>query len=183
MHMRIHSWYLALGIVGVSAVAVAGCTVNTTNNNGTGDAGDDASTTDDATTGTSEPDAATDTGTTPATDGSTPVVADAGDSGGSCAVALDTGSADCDSCVATSCCTQLTSCDTPDDAGVNDAGASACEQLITCINDFNTSTDAGVDAGAGESACNTAYTPTEVTTGAALLTCIRGTCGTQCPGI
>jgi hypothetical protein len=179
MHMRIHSWYLTLGIVGVSAVVVVGCTT-TINNSGTGD---DASTTDGS-TGTPEPDAATDTGTTtPTPEGSTTVVADAGDAGGSCSVALDTGSADCDSCVATSCCTQLTSCDTPDDAGVNDAGASACEQLISCINDYNTSTDAGIDAGAGESACNMSYTASEQSTAEALLTCIRGTCGTQCPGI
>jgi hypothetical protein len=177
MHMRIHSWYLTLGIVGVSAVAVVACTSTTTVNS---TPGEDAST-DDGSTTTPEPDSGLDTGT-PATDGSTTVVPEAGDDAGTCAVALDTGSADCDSCTA-QCCTQLTTCATPDDAGVDDAGSSACLQLLACINDVNTSSDAGVDAGVGESTCDPTYTADEQTNAEAVLTCIRTSCATQCPGL
>src|ERR1700722_20778881 len=69
MHMRIYSWSVALGIVGLSAAAAVGCSSSST----TGSTGDDAST-EDAPTTTPEPDAATDTGTTaPTPDGSTAV--------------------------------------------------------------------------------------------------------------
>jgi hypothetical protein len=172
--MRINTWYVTLGIVGVSVAAVVACSSTTTVNNPTGDdAGVD--------TGTPEVDAAVDTGTTPADTGTTPATDAGEDAPATCAVALSTGDATCDTCVATSCCTQLTGCDTPDDAGVDDAGFSACEQLLGCINDFNTSADGGTDGGAA--ACNSSYSSGEQTSATAVLTCIESSCATQCPGL
>jgi hypothetical protein len=66
---------------------------------------------------------------------------------------------------------------------VDDAGSSACLQLLACINDVNTSSDAGVDAGVGESTCDPTYTADEQTNAEAVLTCIRTSCATQCPGL
>ena len=75
MRMRITSWYLTLGIVGLSTIAVSACTATV---NG-GSTGDDGGTDDSSTTSTE--DSGTDTGT-PATDGSTIVTTDAsGDAG------------------------------------------------------------------------------------------------------
>ena len=177
--MKIYSLYLTLGIVGASAVTMVACTSNTTvNNNGTGE---DAST-DDGSTGTPEPDSATpDTGTTTTPDTGTTTVPDAGgEAAATCGVALDTGSAECDTCVAASCCTQLTTCDTPDDAGVNEAGLDSCEQLLTCINDIN-GTDGGADS--GMATCDPSYGSTVQTAAAAVLSCIETSCATQCPGL
>jgi hypothetical protein len=178
MQMRMNSWYAALGIAGVSAVAVAAaaCSSTTTVNN---TPGDDAST--DANT-TPESDAAADTSTTaPTPDSSTTVTTDAAEeAAATCSVTLDTGSADCDTCVATSCCTALTTCDPADDAGDNDAGLSACEQLLGCISDVN-SADGGTDGGAAT--CNPSYQSDEQTNAAAVLTCIETSCATQCPGL
>ncbi len=175
MPMRINTWYVTLGIVGVSVAAVVACSSTTTvNNPGTGD---DAG----ADTGTPEVDAAADTGTTPPPDTGTTPAADAGeDAAATCAVALSTGDPTCDTCVATSCCTQLTGCDTPDDAGVDDAGFSACEQLLGCINDVN-SADGGTDGGA--TTCDPTYSSGEQTSATAVLTCIESACATQCPGL
>jgi hypothetical protein len=170
--MRINSWYVTLGIVGasVAAAAVVACSSTTTVN-------PPAETGDAATT--PEPDAAVDTGT-PAADTGTPPATDAGEDAGTCAVTLSTGDTGCDTCVATSCCTQLTGCDTADDAGTNDAGLSACEQLLGCINDVNTA-DGGTDGGA--STCDPSYSSSEQTSATAVLTCIESACATQCPGL
>jgi hypothetical protein len=184
--MRIISWCaaLGLGLIGATAFGSAGCSSDdsSTNNTTTDDAGPDSATvTDDGST--TNPDTGTttnpDTGTTTTDDGGT----DGGADGGTCSIGLDTGSADCDTCVAANCCTQLTTCDTPDDAGVDDAGFSSCEQLLSCINDANASADASADAGVGESDCNPSYTTDEQTNAEGVLTCIRTSCGTQCPGL
>lgn len=170
--MRIHSWFVTLGIVGVSAAATAvGCSSSSSGTTTPGeDASADAASPED--TGT-----ATDTGT-PGADGS--VVSEAGDAA-TCSVALSTGSADCDTCAATSCCTQLTTCDAVDEAGADDAGFSQCEGLLACINDFD-SADAATDGG-GEAACDPSYTADEQANAAAVFTCLRTTCATQCPGL
>jgi hypothetical protein len=172
--MKLHSWSVVLGILGVSALAVAAC--SSSSSPATTTPGEDAS--------TPEPDSGTpDTGTIApdASDGAT-VVSDAGDAG-SCSIGLDTGDATCNTCVETSCCTQLTTCDVTDDAGANDAGFSACEQLLACINDVNSTTDGGGEAGAGETACDGTYEQSEQTNAEAVLTCIRTSCATQCPGL
>jgi hypothetical protein len=73
-------------------------------------------------------------------------------------------------------------CDLADDAGTDDAGRSACEQLLGCINDVNSSGDAGTDA--GPTACEvTPYTATEDTNANAVFSCLRTSCATQCPGL
>lgn len=177
--MNLQSYFATFGMVALSVVTVGGCTVNTTPDNG------DAAGNTDTGTGATEPDTGTavdtgtmvDSGTTPGAD------ADASDGAASCSVALDTGSTACDTCVGTSCCTQLTNCVATDDAGTDDAGNSACLQLLVCINDVNAASDASVDAGAGESTCNPSYTTTEQSTAEAVLTCIRASCSAQCPGL
>jgi hypothetical protein len=165
-HMRIHTWYGALGIIAVTASATVACSSSTTST-----PTDDAGAVDAG--GNSEVDSAAEAQAEAAATGD----------GGSCSLALDTGSADCDTCVETSCCTALTTCDTPDDGGVDDAGTSQCELLLGCINDFNSTSDAGVDAGGGETACAPSYTAEELTNATGVLTCIRTSCATQCPGL
>jgi hypothetical protein len=180
--MNIQAYLATVGAAALSLVAYAGCTVNsTTNNNGT-----DAATEMDSSTTTVDDSATTDTGTTPVVDTGTLPVSDASEAGeaaATCSVALDTGVAACDSCVGSSCCTPLTTCAAPDDAGTDDAGNSACLQLLFCINDINNTSDAGVDSGAGETACNSSYSASEQAATQAVLSCIRTSCAAQCPGL
>lgn len=107
-----------------------------------------------------------------------------GADGGACAVAATTGSASCDQCLDSQCCTALVACDTQDDAGVSDAGASACEQLLGCILDCVAgNADAGVDGGSlsdCQSVCNPSYTSTEQQNATAVLTCQSSNCSSSC---
>jgi hypothetical protein len=176
MHMRIHFWYLTLGIVGASAVALAGCTVNTTNNNGTGDGGN----TDDGTTGTSEPDSATDTGTaTPTPEGSTTVVTDAGDGGLVCDI--PSGADACDTCALTSCCAAENTCQSET---ANDAGTTDCEDIFSCVQDcLAPPPDAGVDGGTLSdctTTCSAGHTTQGMTDFTGLSTCLASSCASQC---
>jgi hypothetical protein len=104
--------------------------------------------------------------------------------GGVCAIGADTGSASCDQCLDSLCCTALVACGTLDAAGANDAGASACEQLLQCILDCVAGNpDAGVSAGSQsscEAICNPSYTPSEQQSASALLQCQMGNCTQQC---
>jgi len=175
--MNLQSYFATFGMVALSVVTVGGCTVNTTTDNG------DAADNTDTGTGTTQQDTGTAVDTGAVMDSGTTPGVDADASAASCSVALDTGSTACDTCVGTSCCTQLTNCVATDDAGTDDAGNSACLQLLVCINDVNAASDASVDAGTGESTCNPSYTTTEQSTAEAVLTCIRTSCSAQCPGL
>jgi hypothetical protein len=99
-------------------------------------------------------------------------------------VGAATGSATCDQCLDSQCCTALVSCDTPDSAGVDDAGSSACEQLLGCTLDcLAGNPDAGVDGGTlttCEALCNPSYTLSEQQNATALLQCQAANCSTSC---
>jgi hypothetical protein len=180
--MKIQTYLANVGAAALSLVAVSGCTVNSTTNNN----GSDGATEMDTSTGAVDDSGTTDTGTPEMDTGTTTPVSDASDAGEAaamCSVGLDTGAAACDSCVDSSCCTPLTTCVTPDDAGTDDAGNSACLQLLFCINDVNVSSDAGVDSGSGETFCNSNYSASEQAAAQAVLTCIRTSCAAQCPGL
>jgi hypothetical protein len=118
----------------------------------------------------------------------TDAVADGGNDafidGGTCSVGADTGSPTCDQCFDSLCCAALVACATPDAAGVNDAGASACEQLLQCTLDcLAGNPDAGVDAGTlsgCEAICNPIYTAPEQQSANALLQCQATNCTQQC---
>jgi hypothetical protein len=103
---------------------------------------------------------------------------------GACAVTASTGSTGCDQCLDSQCCSALVSCDTPDDAGVNDAGASACEQLLGCIRDcIAGNPDAGVPPSTlseCQPICSPSYTPSEQQSANALLQCQASSCSTAC---
>ena len=104
--------------------------------------------------------------------------------GGTCAVSADTGSPNCDQCIDSQCCTALVACGTPDAAGVDDAGASACEQLLGCTLDcLAGNPDAGLDAGSMgdcQALCNPSYTLSEQQNASALLQCQTTSCSAQC---
>jgi hypothetical protein len=176
MHMRIYSWSVALGIVGLSAAAAVGCSSSTTVNGGTGD---DAST-DDGSTTTPEPDSGTDTGTsTPVPDGST-VVTEGGDGGLVCDIPA--GSDACDTCALTSCCDAENTCQTVEAA--NDAGSTDCIDIFSCVQDcLAPPVDSGVDAGSIDdctTTCSAGHTTQGMTDFAALSTCLVTNCATQC---
>jgi hypothetical protein len=122
-----------------------------------------------------------------ASDGGNDALVDAGfetGDGGTCAIGADTGSPSCDQCVDSACCTALVACGTPDDAGSDDAGASACEQLLQCTLDcLAGNPDAGLDAGSlsdCQAICNPSYTLTEQQNANALIQCQATNCAPQC---
>jgi hypothetical protein len=131
---------------------------------------------------------AIDAGSTGAVDGGGTGAVDAGGTGnadaGACTVGATTGSAACDQCLSTQCCNALVACDTPDSAGVNDAGASACEQLLSCILDCVAgNADAGVAPGTlsqCQMICDPIYTSTEQQSANAVLSCETSSCASMC---
>ncbi|MGA2449375.1 MAG: hypothetical protein ABTD50_11895 [Polyangiaceae bacterium] len=171
----------------VSLLVAPACTTTTTSSS------DDATDDSDAT-----PDAA---GSTPAdsagssTDDSSSIAADvlnspaesstandgpAGDDGGSCAVGVNAGTPECNDCASTSCCAAIVTCATDEDAGVDDAGGSACSAIFDCVSTF-------VDADAGSfvealASCEGAYAQSAVTEATDVLTCLQTNCSSQCAG-
>ncbi|HZU84655.1 MAG TPA: hypothetical protein VE987_17115, partial [Polyangiaceae bacterium] len=116
--------------------------------------GNDAAASDTGVDGAADvaaPDAASDAGTADAgtdTDAGTDSAADTSTDAGTCPIGASTGSTSCDQCLESQCCAQIVACDTPDDAGVDDGGASACEQLVQCTLDCAAgNAEAGVDGG------------------------------------
>ena len=173
MHMRIHSWHLALGIVGVSAVAVVACTSTTTVNGGSGD---DAST--DAPTTTTEPDAG-DAATPPATDSSTTVGTDAGEAGVVCDV--PDGSDTCDTCALTSCCNEENTCQSEP---ADDAGSTDCDRHLRLRQDCLAPRPTPASTPEALSDCATRARRTRRTQGTtdftALSTCLATNCTSLC---
>jgi len=106
------------------------------------------------------------------------------EAGASCKVGVSSGSAACDTCVDNACCNQLTACDTPDDAGTDSSGQSACERLIGCLLDCMVGNpDAGVDAGSPaecQTLCNPSYTMSEQQAAQAVMSCEMTSCGSLC---
>ena len=134
-----------------------------------------------------------DAGADGATDGAGDVVADGGDAGvvtdagdgGTCSLGVDTGNPACDQCLMSQCCSQILACDTPDEAGVDDGGNSACEQLLSCYASCLTGNpDAGVPPGtlsSCQSLCDVPpYTQQEEQAASALVQCQIASCSQAC---
>ncbi len=106
------------------------------------------------------------------------------DAGGTCSVVAATGNASCDACVTSACCSALTACETPDDAGVDDAGLSACEQLIECTVDcIRGNPDAGSPPDTLANCtplCAPSYSATAQQNAIGLLLCEQANCTQQC---
>jgi hypothetical protein len=104
---------------------------------------------------------------------------------GGCAVSINTGSPTCNQCVQSQCCAAVSSCGTPDDAGVDDAGNTACELLLKCTLDCVAgNSEAGVDGGSTsscEASCSPTYTQAEQQSASAVLSCRAASCSPQCP--
>jgi hypothetical protein len=168
--------YALLSVLGIGA-ALAACTVNsTTNNNGTdGSTGEDGSTSDSTASSSGG-----DTGTTGETGTSS------GGEGGSCVLNVSLGTTACDTCATAHCCTELNTCDTADEAGVDDANLSACDALEKCISDCVIgNAEAGVEGGTPSecmTGCNPSnlYTPTEIANAQAALSCLSTNCLSSC---
>jgi hypothetical protein len=166
------TWYLALGIAGVSFsfVGVQACTVTNSPLITDGgvfdfDSGEDSATNADSST-------TPDSGTT----------ADTGSGG--CGVSPQTGSATCDTCLETACCTQLETC-----FGTQADVTPSCEMLVSCVQDIE-STNGGnladaLDTCAPADAGST-YSATDITNAKAMLACLgdgdagSNVCGTAC---
>jgi hypothetical protein len=171
--MRIHSWFVTLGIVGVSAAA-AGVGCSSSSSGSTPPVGDDASTTDAAST--EDTGAPADTGT--GTDGAT-IVSEAGDGGLVCDVPAGTDA--CDTCALTSCCGEETTCQSEP---ANDAGSTDCADIFSCVQDCLTPpADSGVDGGTIDdctTTCSAGHTTQGMTDFTALSSCLVTNCSTQC---
>ncbi len=171
--MKKLAWKAALGIVGTAALgATTACTVTTGTYipDGSVSFGDDGA--DALATGSDAP--ATETGTQ----------LDAGADSSSCPVSINTGSAACDQCTGASCCAEFVACDTADDAGVDDAGLSACEQLTTQVSECVIGRpDAGLDAGTFSSCYalwKDAYSVSAQQEAQALFSCLSAKCPQAC---
>jgi hypothetical protein len=166
--MKRYGWYASLGIVATGALGGStACTVTSTSSTGDdsgiaylNEAGNDtgANLPGDASTTLDAPDAA------------------------SCG-ALSLGSVACDMCTAAHCCTEVRTCDTPDDAGTDDAGNTSCEQLLACSIDLAQGDGGTLDAGffscvGGEGGTN--YTPSQQATTSALIDCVNTNCSSVC---
>jgi hypothetical protein len=175
--MKKIAWSTGFVILAAVAAADSACTVTVNNGDDGGNfATDDGGNAQETSTGTdtgTQPDAGLDTGSQV----DTGATADGSDSG-MCPTAIDTGSAPCDQCIESLCCSQLDACATADDAGLDDAGASACARLTQCVFDW-VAADAG-SVSSGEASCGPAYSQTEQTQSHALITCLYGSCATLC---
>jgi hypothetical protein len=103
---------------------------------------------------------------------------------GTCTVGADTGTAACDQCLDANCCPALTACGTEDEAGVDDAGVTACGQLVQCILDCVAgNAEAGIDGGtlsSCESDCGGSYSTTDQLNADSLVLCQATSCSAQC---
>lgn len=177
--------YSLLGVLGVGfagILAFGACTSNTTVNSSGDDAGsssggDDSSVADGASSSSSS--SSSSGSGLGSSSGSGEASTDAPVDGGLCTAALTIGSADCDTCMKASCCDALIACDTPDDAGVDDAGNTACESLLNCALTYAATSDAGLSDAVGT--CNGGDAATGAsTTLTTLLSCAQTNCASQC---
>jgi hypothetical protein len=92
----------------------------------------------------------------------------------------------CDLCIQSTpeVCTQAVSCDTPDDGGVDDAGATRCEQLLACVQNCAVAgAEAGVSTGQCVTICKAGYNLTEYMNYDGLVSMIGLLCPNSCPVI
>jgi hypothetical protein len=105
--------------------------------------------------------------------------------GGGCPL-LNLGSSACNTCATQNCCSQASVCNQPDEAGVTEAGSSACGELATCVSACLVGNpEAGVDGGTLPGcldSCNPShiYNVTQVTNAQILLACLSNSCPTSC---
>lgn len=94
----------------------------------------------------------------------------------SCALAPADAGATCATCLQAECCSDLEVCQLGDEAGVDDAGQSACIRLA------NITLVCTVAVGDSSSTCTQAnlYTPSEQKNATALVTCLQQSCPVQC---
>jgi hypothetical protein len=155
--------------IAVSLLGAAACSSSTVTTGDAGDAGEPGNTTGDA-----------------------------GSDGGSCAVNPQSGTATCDSCLATMCCSELVTC-----YGTDPAVTTACQKLIDCVQTLEAGDpDAGIagmsmsdsfdactgpDGGAVDGGAM--YTASDATAARAMLECLgdgntsANRCGASCGGV
>jgi hypothetical protein len=101
-----------------------------------------------------------------------------------CSILASTGRVACDQCIDAECCAALVACDTPDSAGVDDAGASACDSLAQCLLDcIAGNPGARVPPGtlaSCQTLCDPPYSSTEQQNASALVQCQQDSCAAQC---
>jgi hypothetical protein len=115
----------------------------------------------------------TDTGaSTMADDGSDTGAVEAASCG-----AFTTGSPTCDACIQQSCCGPAATCDVPDDTGLDDAGLTGCEQLVSCVSDFCADGGSLSDC---EGTCDPIYSNSVQMSAHDLLTCATTNCQAEC---
>jgi hypothetical protein len=168
--MKKLAWSAGFVVFAAVAAGDAGCsiTVDSGGDSGTDFPGDDAGGQTEASTGD-------DAGAQPETGSA--------DDGGVCAVGVDTGNAACDACVESSCCDALIRCD--GEPAADDAGATDCEEFISCYNDcLVPPAGSGEDAGTPsdcKALCSSGHTTQGAADFQAVETCLTTNCASQCP--
>jgi hypothetical protein len=174
--MRIIGWCttFGFGLVCISSVIATGCSSSSTTDTGTGE--DSGTTPPDEDAGDSATAAET---STPTPDGGT-------DEAGTCGVAPSTGTAACDTCLETSCCSALETC-----FGTSTTTTTACQMLVQCVQDAETGNDAAAPMTMAEAMdlctpdSGSTYSSTDITNAAAFFSCLgdgnsSGACASSC---
>ncbi len=179
--MKSYSLWGVLGTSSFAALALAACTVTTNNiNTNEGGTGDDSSAADGSSSSSGGSSSGGSSSGGSSSGGSSSGVTDAGDGGGTCSVGIasaDGGPSACDTCMEANCCAELVACDTPGEAGVDDAGLTACENSLDCVVQL-LSPDSGISQSLSD--CfggNASAAPADLT---GLLNCATSHCATEC---
>jgi hypothetical protein len=182
--MKVHSLFGVVG-AGFAALALAAACTVTTNNDG-GVVGDDSG---NSSGGNSDDSGATDGSSSSSSSSSSGAASssgsgeggeEAGEGAAACAAQTAFDPTACDTCVKAACCDKLVACEMPDDAGLDDAGNSACMGLfIGCVLNYHTMFDAGIDEAL--STCTSGSDAGANGTVTALVQCIEtSNCTAQC---
>src|SRR5258708_7400839 len=180
---------LAAGVTTMAAFG-GGCTVTTVNNgpgedggssSGSSGATDDSSTASDSPSGSSSGSSSSGSSSRASSSSSSGVSEGGGEGeGGTCAAATVFDPPACETCMKAKCCSALLTCEAPDDAGVNDAGASACSQLFQCAIDYVAASDGGSTLDDAVATCTGGTTTNASTLLGAVLTCATNSCASAC---
>jgi hypothetical protein len=96
----------------------------------------------------------------------------------------------CGPCALAQCCAQLTTCDRPDDAGIDAIGFTACGEVLRCTFDDvsgagaarDGSTDAAPDFDGAAVACHDLASATGAANAEIVVACVRSSCAAECMG-
>jgi hypothetical protein len=96
----------------------------------------------------------------------------------------------CGPCAQAQCCAQLTTCDTPDDAGIDAIGFTGCGEALRCTFDYvsgagaarDGSTDASPDFDGAAVACRGLASGIGQVNADAVIACVRSSCLSECAG-